>query len=110
MILFFSLSHPAILVELVATMLALTWCSSLLHLTTVRVKLRFECQHCIYPLSGTLTGWHLHPAQWIHKLSDSVSFEEDSLCESLAVALVGIDRSGLRLGDPRYLVRLFRAF
>jgi hypothetical protein len=93
-------NHPVILVELVATMLALTWCTPLPHLTTVRVKLRSECQHCIYSLPGTLTKWHLHPAQRIHKLPDSVSFEEGSLCEPLAVALAGIERSGLRPGDP----------
>lgn len=52
------------------------------------------------PYHGTLTRWHLHPAQWLHKLPDSVSFEEGSLCEPLAVALAGIERSGLRLGDP----------
>lgn len=51
-------------------------------------------------LIGTLTRWHLHPAQWLHKLPDNVSFEEGSLCEPLAVALAGIERSGLRLGDP----------
>ncbi|KAG5654373.1 hypothetical protein H0H81_003831 [Sphagnurus paluster] len=49
---------------------------------------------------GTLTRWHLHPAQWLHRLPDSVSFEEGALCEPLAVALAGIERSGLRLGDP----------
>ena len=49
---------------------------------------------------GTLTRWHLHPAQWLHRLPDEVSFEEGSLCEPLAVALAGIERSGLRLGDP----------
>ena len=48
---------------------------------------------------GTLTRWHLHPAQWLHRLPDKVSFEEGSLCEPLAVALAGIERSGLRLGD-----------
>ncbi|KAF8966309.1 L-arabinitol 4-dehydrogenase [Flammula alnicola] len=52
------------------------------------------------PFHGTLTRWHLHPAQWLHRLPDSVSFEEGSLCEPLAVALAGIERSGLRLGDP----------
>ncbi|KAJ7577058.1 chaperonin 10-like protein [Mycena floridula] len=52
------------------------------------------------PYHGTLTRWHLHPAQWLHRLPDSVSFEEGSLCEPLAVALAGIERSGLRLGDP----------
>ncbi len=29
-----------------------------------------------------------------------MSFEEGALCEPLAVALAGIERSGLRLGDP----------
>ncbi|KAJ7832930.1 chaperonin 10-like protein [Mycena leptocephala] len=43
------------------------------------------------PFHGTLTRWHLHPAQWLH---------QGSLCEPLAVALAGIERSGLRLGDP----------
>ncbi|KAJ7180670.1 chaperonin 10-like protein [Mycena filopes] len=52
------------------------------------------------PFHGTLTRWHLHPAQWLHALPDNVSFEEGSLCEPLAVALAGIERSGLRLGDP----------
>ncbi|KAF5350241.1 hypothetical protein D9758_007830 [Tetrapyrgos nigripes] len=52
------------------------------------------------PFHGTLTRWHLHPAQWLHRLPDNVSFEEGSLCEPLAVALAGIERSGLRLGDP----------
>ncbi|KAF8906294.1 L-arabinitol 4-dehydrogenase [Gymnopilus junonius] len=52
------------------------------------------------PFHGTLTRWHLHPAQWLHRLPDSVSYEEGSLCEPLAVALAGIERSGLRLGDP----------
>ncbi|KAF9240680.1 chaperonin 10-like protein [Melanogaster broomeanus] len=52
------------------------------------------------PFHGTLTRWHLHPAEWLHRLPDSISFEEGSLCEPLAVALAGIERSGLRLGDP----------
>ncbi|ESK96500.1 l-arabinitol 4-dehydrogenase [Moniliophthora roreri MCA 2997] len=52
------------------------------------------------PYHGTLTRWHLHPAQWLHRLPDNVSLEEGALCEPLAVALAGIERSGLRLGDP----------
>ncbi|OJA15972.1 hypothetical protein AZE42_09713 [Rhizopogon vesiculosus] len=52
------------------------------------------------PFHGTLTRWHLHPAEWLHRLPDSLSFEEGSLCEPLAVALAGIERAGLRLGDP----------
>lgn len=49
---------------------------------------------------GTLTRWHVHPEQWLHRLPDNVSFEEGALCEPLAVALAGIDRANLRLGDP----------
>ncbi|KAK4053078.1 hypothetical protein OIV83_001813 [Microbotryomycetes sp. JL201] len=52
------------------------------------------------PYHGTLTRYHVHPAAWCHKIPDSVSFEEGSLLEPLAVALAGIERAGLRLGDP----------
>jgi L-iditol 2-dehydrogenase len=53
-----------------------------------------------YEIAGTLTRWHLHPAAWLHHLPDTVSFEEGSLCEPLSVALAGIERAELRLGDP----------
>ncbi|KAL8293151.1 hypothetical protein RQP46_000845 [Phenoliferia psychrophenolica] len=52
------------------------------------------------PYHGTLTRYHLHPATWVHKIPDSVTYEEGSVMEPLAVALAGIERSGLRLGDP----------
>lgn len=52
------------------------------------------------PYHGTLTRWHLHPAEWLHRIPDSMSFEEGALCEPLSVALAGIERCGLRLGDP----------
>jgi len=52
------------------------------------------------PFHGTLSRWHLHPAAWLHRLPDEVSFEEGSLCEPLAVALAGVERADLRLGDP----------
>ncbi|KAL0953783.1 hypothetical protein HGRIS_004967 [Hohenbuehelia grisea] len=52
------------------------------------------------PFHGTLTRWHLHPAQWLHRIPDNMTYEEGSLCEPLAVALAGIERAGLRLGDP----------
>ena len=53
-----------------------------------------------FNIEGTLTRYHLHPAAWLHRLPDNVSFEEGSLCEPLSVALAGIDRAELRLGDP----------
>ncbi|EJT98621.1 GroES-like protein [Dacryopinax primogenitus] len=52
------------------------------------------------PYHGTLTRYHLHPAAWLHRLPDNVSFEEGALLEPLTVALAGIERSSLRLGDP----------
>lgn len=52
------------------------------------------------PVHGTLRRYHAHPEAWLHRLPDDVSFEEGALLEPLSVALAGIDRSGLRLGDP----------
>ncbi|KAK4699985.1 hypothetical protein P7C70_g6270, partial [Phenoliferia sp. Uapishka_3] len=52
------------------------------------------------PYHGTLTRYHLHPASWVHKIPDSVTYEEGSVLEPLSVALAGIERSGLSLGDP----------
>lgn len=61
---------------------------------------RSDCSH---PFSGLLTRFHAHPAAWLHKIPDSISFEEGALLEPLCVALAGIDRSGLRLGDPLFI-------
>ncbi|KAI6909771.1 GroES-like protein [Hortaea werneckii] len=52
------------------------------------------------PVHGTLRRYHVHPAAWLHKLPEETTFEEGSLLEPLSVALAGIDRSNLRLGDP----------
>ena len=52
------------------------------------------------PTNGTLRRYHVHPAAWLHKLPASMSFEEGALLEPLSVALAGIERSNLRLGDP----------
>lgn len=52
------------------------------------------------PYHGTLTRYHIHPEEWLHKIPDSMSYEQGSLLEPLSVALAGIERSNLRLGDP----------
>lgn len=52
------------------------------------------------PVHGTLRRYHAHPAAWLHKLPDCMTFEEGALLEPLSVALAGIERAGLRLGDP----------
>lgn len=52
------------------------------------------------PVDGTLRRYHAHPAAWLHKIPESISYEEGALLEPLSVALAGVERSGLRLGDP----------
>lgn len=52
------------------------------------------------PYHGMLTRYHAHPAAWVHRLPDSISYEEGALLEPLVVALAGIERAELRLGDP----------
>lgn len=52
------------------------------------------------PHHGTLARYHVHPEEWLHKIPDEMTFEEGSLLEPLSVALAGIERSELRLGDP----------
>ncbi|TKX18780.1 L-arabinitol 4-dehydrogenase-4 [Elsinoe australis] len=52
------------------------------------------------PVDGTLRRYHAHPEAWLHRLPDNISCEEGALLEPLSVALAGIERSGLRLGDP----------
>lgn len=51
------------------------------------------------PVDGTLRRYHAHPEAWLHRLPDNVTYEEGALLEPLSVALHGIDRSGLRMGD-----------
>lgn len=52
------------------------------------------------PVNGTMRRYHAHPEAWLHRLPDSMTFEEGALLEPLSVALAGIERSGLCLGDP----------
>ncbi|ORY79538.1 chaperonin 10-like protein [Protomyces lactucae-debilis] len=51
------------------------------------------------PYHGLLTRYHLHPEAWLHKLPDSLSFEQGSLLEPLSVVLAGFERAQPRLGD-----------
>jgi L-iditol 2-dehydrogenase len=51
------------------------------------------------PFHGLLRRYVKHPAVWCHKIGD-MSFENGSLLEPLSVALAGIQRAGVRLGDP----------
>ncbi|KAJ9661914.1 L-arabinitol 4-dehydrogenase [Neophaeococcomyces mojaviensis] len=51
------------------------------------------------PVPGLLRRYIKHPAVWCHKIGD-LSYENGSLLEPLSVALAGMDRAGVRLGDP----------
>lgn len=52
------------------------------------------------PVPGLLRRYVNHPAVWCHKLPPSISFEQGAMLEPLSVALAGMDRAGVRLGDP----------
>lgn len=51
------------------------------------------------PSHGLLRRYVNHPAQWCHKIG-SLSFDEGALLEPLAVALTGVTRAGVQIGDP----------
>ena len=51
------------------------------------------------PVDGLLRRYIKHKAVWCHKIGD-MSFENGSLLEPLSVALAGVERAGVRLGDP----------
>jgi len=49
---------------------------------------------------GTLRRYISHNAAWLHKMPSSMSFDMGALLEPLSVALAGIRRAELRLGQP----------
>ena len=51
------------------------------------------------PVNGLLRRYVNHPAQWCHKIGD-MSFENGALLEPLSVALAGMMRAKVALGDP----------
>jgi len=51
------------------------------------------------PVPGLLRRYVKHPAVWCHKIGD-MTYEQGSLLEPLSVALAGMDRAGIKLGDP----------
>ncbi|MCJ1309662.1 L-arabinitol 4-dehydrogenase [Agyrium rufum] len=51
------------------------------------------------PYPGLLRRYVNHPAVWCHKIG-AMSFESGSMLEPLSVALAGMERSGVKLGDP----------
>lgn len=51
------------------------------------------------PFNGLLRRYVNHPAVWCHKIGN-MSYEDGSLLEPLSVALAGIQRAKITLGDP----------
>lgn len=51
------------------------------------------------PVHGLLRRYVNHPAVWCHKIGD-MSYENGAMLEPLSVALAGMQRAGVRLGDP----------
>jgi L-iditol 2-dehydrogenase len=52
------------------------------------------------PVPGLLRRYVNHPAHWCHRMPDALSYEDGALLEPLSVALAGLQRAKLRLGDP----------
>ncbi|KAE9974009.1 hypothetical protein EG328_004069 [Venturia inaequalis] len=51
------------------------------------------------PVPGLLRRYVNHPAVWCHKLPDNLDYEHGALLEPLSVALAGIKRADIKLGD-----------
>lgn len=52
------------------------------------------------PSHGLLRRYVNHPAQWCHKIGNDLSYDEGALLEPLSVALTGVTRAGVKIGDP----------
>jgi L-iditol 2-dehydrogenase len=52
----------------------------------------------VYPYHGSLQRYKIHPAKWLHKLPDNISYLEGALLEPLSVAMYGVRTAGLSLG------------
>jgi L-iditol 2-dehydrogenase len=50
-------------------------------------------------VDGLLRRYVKHKAMWCHKIGE-MGFENGALLEPLSVALAGVERAGVRLGDP----------
>ncbi|KAI8298725.1 L-arabinitol 4-dehydrogenase [Colletotrichum sp. SAR11_59] len=51
------------------------------------------------PVPGLLRRYVNHPAVWCHKIGN-MTYENGAMLEPLSVALAGMQRAGVRLGDP----------
>ncbi|CAJ2509495.1 Uu.00g145210.m01.CDS01 [Anthostomella pinea] len=54
----------------------------------------------IWPDAGTIQRYKVHPAKWLYKIPNHLSYSEGALLEPLSVILHGISGAGVRLGRP----------
>ncbi|KAF7589884.1 hypothetical protein BBP40_003545 [Aspergillus hancockii] len=52
----------------------------------------------VYPYAGTIQRYKVHPAKWVHKLPDNITYAEGALLEPLSVVMRGMQVAGLQLG------------
>ncbi|KAJ6083120.1 hypothetical protein N7467_007255 [Penicillium canescens] len=61
------------------------------------------CKNLIFrsspPWHGLLRNYVNHPAVWCHKIGD-LTYDQGALLEPLSVALTGVTRAGVKIGDP----------
>ncbi|KAI1653481.1 GroES-like protein [Daldinia decipiens] len=54
----------------------------------------------IWPYNGTIQRFKVHPAKWLYKIPDNLSYSEGALLEPLSVILHGINGANVKLGRP----------
>lgn len=60
--------------------------------------------YSVPPMDGTLTRYHVHPAAWLHKVPQHLSFPEIALLEPLSVCLRATERAQIELGSPTLIL------
>ncbi|KAI1413304.1 sorbitol dehydrogenase [Hypoxylon sp. FL1857] len=54
----------------------------------------------IWPYNGTIQRFKVHPAKWLYKIPDDLTYTEGALLEPLSVILHGINGANVKLGRP----------
>ncbi|KAI0475560.1 GroES-like protein [Xylariaceae sp. FL0804] len=54
----------------------------------------------IWPDAGSIQRFKVHPAKWLYKIPDHLTYQEGALLEPLSVILHGIEGANVRLGRP----------
>ncbi|KAI5859792.1 sorbitol dehydrogenase [Durotheca rogersii] len=54
----------------------------------------------IWPDNGTIQRFKNHPAKWLYKIPDELTYAEGALLEPLSVILHGLNGANVRLGRP----------